>query len=63
MRHTYSIPKSIKKTITWRIVATLTTMMIVYALTEELVFSLEVGAIEVVIKMIVYYVHERLWEK
>ena len=53
--------RSILKSITWRALATLTTFVIVYAYTDELALSLGVGAVEVVTKMSLYYLHERLW--
>ena len=53
--------RTILKAVTWRAIATLTTMIIVYTYTDELALSLGVGAVEVVSKMSLYYVHERLW--
>jgi uncharacterized membrane protein len=53
--------RSILKTISWRLLATMTTVAIVYFFTKELALSLGIGAIEVVSKMILYYFHERIW--
>ena len=53
--------RSIAKSLTWRALATLTTFVIVYAYTDELALSLGVGAVEVVTKMCLYYLHERFW--
>jgi len=36
-------------------------MLIVFAFTREIVLSVGVGAVEVVIKLILYYLHERVW--
>ena len=55
--------KSLIKTITWRITASLTTMTIVFVVTGELLIAGEVAILEVIIKMIVYYYHERVWER
>ena len=55
--------RTIIKTITWRVLATLTTMSIVFAFTRRVVLSLEVGLVEVLAKMFLYYLHERLWGK
>ena len=55
--------KSLFKTITWRITASLATLLIVYMLTGELAIAGGVASIEVVLKMGLYYVHERAWEK
>jgi len=57
------IRRSLAKTISWRIVATLTTMVIVFLFTGEITLSLGVGVVEVVSKMIFYYGHERIWEQ
>ena len=53
--------RSILKSLTWRALATLTTFVIVYAYTDELALSLGVGAVEIVTKMCLYYLHERFW--
>lgn len=55
--------KSILKTISWRIVGTIDTMVITYFLTGELSVALSLGSIEVFTKMILYYLHERVWNK
>ncbi|MGD2294867.1 MAG: DUF2061 domain-containing protein [Candidatus Aminicenantes bacterium] len=54
-------PRTVLKTISWRIVATLTTMVIVYIFTGEFLLSLGVGVVEVVAKIVFYYLHERAW--
>ncbi|MFQ6070966.1 MAG: DUF2061 domain-containing protein [Candidatus Aminicenantales bacterium] len=53
--------RTVLKTISWRVVATLTTMTIVFAFTGEIVLSLGVGFVEVIAKMLLYYLHERVW--
>ena len=53
--------KSLAKTVSWRIVGTLDTMLISYFITGELAMALSIGSVEVVSKMILYYLHERAW--
>ncbi len=53
--------RSLAKTVSWRIIATLTTMSLVFAFTGNLVLSSGVGIAEVISKLIVYYIHERVW--
>jgi uncharacterized membrane protein len=53
--------RSVVKAISWRIVATVTTMLVVYAFTREIALAVGVGAVEVVAKLLFYYLHERLW--
>jgi len=54
---------SLYKTVTWRIIASLTTFLLAWAFTGEIGIGLAVGGSEVVLKMIFYYWHERAWEK
>ena len=53
--------KSLAKTVSWRIVGTLDTMIISYLITGELATAFSIGSIEVFTKMILYYFHERIW--
>ncbi|KXS44469.1 MULTISPECIES: DUF2061 domain-containing protein [unclassified Candidatus Frackibacter] len=55
--------RRILKSITWRITATSTTMAIVYFLTGELEIAGSVALIEVVLKILIYYLHETIWDK
>lgn len=53
--------RSIVKTMSWRVVASLTTMTLVFIFTGKLIISLGVGISEAVIKTFLYYLHERIW--
>ncbi|WP_179344630.1 DUF2061 domain-containing protein [Winogradskyella ursingii] len=53
--------RHIYKTITWRIVGTLDTMLIAWIITGNPVTGLKIGAVEVVTKMALYYLHEKIW--
>ncbi len=55
--------RSILKAVIWRVLATLTTMMVVFVFTGNIILSIEVGFVEAVAKMIIYYLHERGWDK
>ncbi|MEH0154371.1 DUF2061 domain-containing protein [Limibacter armeniacum] len=55
--------KSVIKSISWRLVGTIDTMVISYLVTGELTMALSIGSVEVVSKMLLYYLHERAWEK
>jgi len=55
--------KSIFKTISWRIVGTIDTMVIAYLITGELAMAASIGSVEVFTKIILYYFHERFWNK
>lgn len=51
------------KTITWRIVGTLDTILISWILTGDLKIGLQIGSVEVITKMILFYLHERVWHQ
>jgi uncharacterized membrane protein len=55
--------RSILKAITWRVLATMVTILVVYFLTKKVALSLGIGFIDAAIKMFVYYVHERVWDR
>ena len=55
--------RSVIKAISWRAIATLITIAVVDAFTRKIALSLEVGAVALVLKLIFYYMHERIWGK
>lgn len=56
-----NIKRSIVKTISWRVVGTLATVTISYAITGTMVLAFSIGGIELVSKMVLYFFHERAW--
>ncbi|QYJ67290.1 DUF2061 domain-containing protein [Flavobacterium litorale] len=55
--------RHIAKTITWRIIGTIDTMLLAWLISGDPMIGLQVGFAEVVTKMILYYIHERVWFK
>ena len=55
--------RTIAKAISWRALATLTTMTIVFLFTRRIMLSLGVGLAEIIAKITFYYAHERVWDK
>ena len=55
--------RSVVKTISWRILATATTITLVYIFTGKTDIAFSVGLIEVFLKMLIYFLHERAWDK
>ena len=53
--------KSLMKSVSWRIVGTIDTMIISYFITGKVTIALSIGSVEVLTKTILYYFHERLW--
>lgn len=51
------------KTLTWRVLATFTTFVIAWTVTGDLDVGLIVGGTEAVVKMVLYYLHERAWHR
>ena len=55
--------RSIVKGISWRVVATTTTIAIVYFFFDRLDLAIAAGMIETVLKVGLYWLHERTWFK
>ncbi|MFA5214884.1 DUF2061 domain-containing protein [Sulfuricurvum sp.] len=55
--------RSIIKAISWRTVGTIDTMVISFFITGNLVWAISIGSLEVFTKMVLYYLHERAWDK
>jgi uncharacterized membrane protein len=55
--------RTIIKSITFRIVATIATVLIVYFATGNLALANTIGVIDLVSKLLIYYLHERAWER
>jgi len=55
--------RHILKTISWRIIGTLDTMILSWIITGSLKIGVAIGGVEVITKMILYYFHERIWYK
>lgn len=55
--------RHIAKTITWRIVGTLDTMIISWIITGNWKWGIAIGGVEVFSKIFLYYIHERVWYK
>ena len=50
------------KTLSWRLIATATTITIAYFVFGDISSALKVGGIEFFAKMFIYYLHERIWQ-
>ncbi|HSG09939.1 MAG TPA: DUF2061 domain-containing protein [Longimicrobiales bacterium] len=53
--------RSLVKSLSWRIIATLTTIGLVYAFTGAVHIAMAVGGVEVLAKLLIFYLHERAW--
>lgn len=57
------IKRSIVKTISWRVIGTITTVMISWLITGTLALAFSIGIVELTSKLVLYYFHERTWNK
>tara|TARA_R110001599_G_scaffold8128_5_gene38949 strand:- start:1911 stop:2129 length:219 start_codon:yes stop_codon:yes gene_type:complete len=58
-----SYKRHIAKTISWRIIGTIDTILISGIITGSWEAGLAIGGIEVFTKMLLYFFHERIWYK
>ncbi len=55
--------RTIVKTLTWRVIATLATIIGVYIYKRDVRGAIAVGLALNIIKSFLYYAHERIWNK
>tara|TARA_R110001592_G_scaffold155956_1_gene386070 strand:+ start:6721 stop:7158 length:438 start_codon:yes stop_codon:yes gene_type:complete len=63
MSEDFLIKRHLAKTMTWRIVGTIDTMIIGWLVSGDPLVGLSIGGTEVITKMILYFLHERAWFK
>ncbi len=59
--NTESRLRSLLKGLTWRCVATATTMVIAWRSSGDVTLAVSIGKIEFPAKLLIYYLHERAW--
>ena len=52
--------RTLVKIMTWHVTASLTTFLIAWILTGDLLIGVSIGSIEVIAKIFLYYYHERI---
>ena len=55
--------RHIAKTVTWRSLGTLDTLLLSWLISSDFTFAVQIGFFELFTKMILYYLHERVWFK
>ncbi len=63
MTYSESHIRSIAKAVSWRVLGTITTSLLVYLFTRRLALSLTVGALEFTSKIGLFWLHERVWDR
>ena len=51
------------KTISWRCLGTLDTLILSWLISGDIFVGVKISSVEILTKMILYYIHERLWFK
>ena len=57
------LSRSIIKSVSWRVIGTIDTIIICYIITGNIKPALSIGTIELLTKMSLYFIHERLWDR
>ena len=55
--------RSLMKAISWRITGTIDTIVISYLITRQVRWALSIGFVEVFTKILLYFAHERAWDR
>lgn len=58
-----SYKRHLFKTISWRVIGTLDTIILSGLITGSWETGLVIGGVEILTKMVLYYLHERVWYK
>lgn len=57
------LKRNISKTISWQIVGALDTLLLSWLVSEKFSLGVKIGLIELAVKMVVYYYHEKAWQQ
>ncbi len=55
--------RSIVKSISWRITGTIDTLILSWIITGQFKFAISIASAEVITKILLFYLHERIWDK
>jgi uncharacterized membrane protein len=55
--------RSVLKALSWRLTGTMDTIVVSFIVTRHVTTALSIGGIEVCTKILLYYVHERVWNR
>jgi len=62
-KSTERIRRSAVKTATWRVIASLDTMLLSWFFTGSLAIAAAIGGAEIITKLLLYFAHERVWAR
>jgi uncharacterized membrane protein len=55
--------RSLAKAISWRITGSLDTILLSWIFTQQLTIAIAIGTTEIATKIVLYYLHERVWSR
>lgn len=55
--------RSLAKAISWRVTGSLDTIMLAWLFTQQIGVAVSIGVTEVFTKIVLYYFHERVWNR
>jgi uncharacterized membrane protein len=55
--------RSVVKALSWRVLAGIITTSVVFFATGQVKFAAEIGLIDTLIKLVIYFMHERAWNR
>lgn len=55
--------RSLLKTISWRTTGTIDTFLVSWLITGKVSLALTIGGVEIFTKLVLYYLHERAWDR
>ena len=56
-----SHPRSLAKALSWRVLGSIDTFVLSFIITGNFIWAGSIASFEVITKMILYYLHERVW--
>jgi len=55
--------RTIVKTISWRVLATIVTFIVSYLISNNISVASGIAGVQIIIHTFLYYIHERIWIK
>ena len=55
--------RSVVKAISWRATGTIDTIIISFLITGQIKLAMSIGFVELFTKILLYYLHERIWNR
>ena len=55
--------RSVLKALSWRVLGTLDTLIVSYILIGEIALATSIASVDFITKLVLYFFHERIWNK